>query len=444
MRILLIFTLLSFITGRVGSFTVMGYSGGTVIINCHYRKEDSGDLKYFCMNADIWSCKVKIITGVKDSWYHSDRFSLYDDTEVNNFMVVIRNLTRQDEGTYCCRVDKLIVPDSCIKIQLKVMQDECSKKSFTETAYLGGDASIICNYPEERENNTKYFCKENHYYKTFDYKVSSYYNLTTEAAGRFSVTDDRTERRYTVTISNLTEDDTGTYWCGVGFNTTEHRYVTLITPVHLHVIRTTTITATPKIAPPRTPFTLTTTIAPPATPSNSASPSPSLSTWTLNKLGTTVIILVYFSVVVLLLVIILNLVYRRKYNKTTAAHSSHRATIHTGTNGEGCHGDGDYEEIKEHPLMPESGRATVTIYTTANLPQTSSDFLHYTSHNFKNDPGCPMEDPHSEEGSLPSGDSATISKEDISSSDYAIVNVGQNFTYSTVNHPHSSSEAPPL
>uniref|UniRef100_A0A674DDK4 Immunoglobulin domain-containing protein n=1 Tax=Salmo trutta TaxID=8032 RepID=A0A674DDK4_SALTR len=55
-------------------------------------------------------------------------------------------------------------------------------------------------------------------------------NQTTTKAGRFSVSDNTGEKSYTVTISDLTEDDTGTYWCGVVTS-----YISLITQVQLHV-----------------------------------------------------------------------------------------------------------------------------------------------------------------------------------------------------------------
>ncbi|KAL1005436.1 hypothetical protein UPYG_G00059110, partial [Umbra pygmaea] len=160
--ILLIFTLLCFITGHVSLFSVTVYSGGTVIIYCHYDKKHINNNKYFCMRQSRFSCKDNIRTGIKNSWYHSGRFSLYDDTEGNYFIVVIRKLTRQDEDTYWCGVDTLLL-DSYTKVDLEVKEDECCEKLFTETAYLEGKDSIICNYPEDYQNGTKYLIKKDGY-----------------------------------------------------------------------------------------------------------------------------------------------------------------------------------------------------------------------------------------------------------------------------------------
>ncbi|XP_029603735.1 polymeric immunoglobulin receptor-like [Salmo trutta] len=183
MNSLLIVILLSFTTGCLSSFKVTGYSGGTVIIYCHYSTEERSD---------------------------------HQTTD------------RQDEGTYWCGVDKPTIPDSYTEVELDVKEDDCCEKSVTETAYLGGEATIRCNYPEDHEDSIKYFCKESNDFNTCIYMIFAY--QTTAKAGRFSVSDNTGEKSYTVTISDLTEDDTGTYWCGVVTS-----YISLITQVQLHV-----------------------------------------------------------------------------------------------------------------------------------------------------------------------------------------------------------------
>ncbi|XP_010904407.2 polymeric immunoglobulin receptor-like [Esox lucius] len=235
MRILLKFTLLSFMTGCLSSFIVPGYSGGTVIIYCHYNNQEERNGKYFCVRKTTLSCKDQIRSGSQNTWEHSGRFSLYDDTEENYFMVVIRQLTRQDEGIYWCGVDISVIPDRYTKVELEVKEDKCCDKSVTETVDLGGEDPIICNYPEKYENSIKYFCKEDNDSKIY-YEIISAAS-TSAKSGRFSLTDNRREKRFTVTISNLTEYDTGTYWCGVENRRTEKLYISLITKVKLHVER---------------------------------------------------------------------------------------------------------------------------------------------------------------------------------------------------------------
>ncbi|KAK6301000.1 hypothetical protein J4Q44_G00290980 [Coregonus suidteri] len=105
------------------------------------------------------------------------------------------------------------------------------------------------------------------------YMIAAYQR--TAKAGRFSVSDNRRVKSYSVTISDLTEDDTGTYWCGVETGKREESYIALITQVKLRVI------------------------------------------------STSVVIMVSVSLVVLLLVISLIIVYRWKYNKATDLSLQH-------------------------------------------------------------------------------------------------------------------------
>ncbi|XP_064816760.1 polymeric immunoglobulin receptor-like isoform X2 [Oncorhynchus masou masou] len=526
-----------------------------IVILLSFMTEDRSRDKYFCSGQYSYSlsCEDQIRTGLNNTWKHSGRFSLYDNNGGNYFKVIIRQLTRPDEGTYWCGVDKPTAPDSYTKVELDVKKDDCCEKSVTETAFLGGEASIRCNYPEDHENRIKYFCKEQD--RFICNSMNSKNNKISDTVQRLSLSDNRSERFSTVTISDLTEDDTGTYWCGVETSRTEQRYITLITQVKLLVITwrnvrlvkktghvggvvslwckyprenaeneklfckgdspstcedkitsriqnkmadsgrfslldnrektiftvhikelrpedsgtywcgsnrrwrpadstrfilsvvkpTNTITTT-TATPPDPP---TTTFLSPSSSSSSPSSSPSLpsTSSSLNGSGTSVVIMVSVSLVVLLLLISLILVYRWKYNKVTGSVSStHRVSPDTVNNDGGCHGDGDYEEIMERPLQSDSDAATSTIYATANLPTSYSDSPHYASINFHKIPRFPDEArvTITKEGRCPNEATASIAKVGISSCDYATVNFGQCPVYSTVNHPHSSSEAPPI
>ncbi|XP_031667373.1 polymeric immunoglobulin receptor isoform X2 [Oncorhynchus kisutch] len=203
-----------------------------IVILLSFMTEDRSREKYVCLGQNRLRCKDPIITGLKNTWQHSGRFSLYDNTGGNYFKVIIRQLTRQDEGTYWCGVDKPTLLDSYTKVELEVKKDDCCEKSVTETAFLGGEATIRCNYPEDHKDDIKYFCKEDSE-SDCENKIS---DIDHEKPRRYSLSKRRRERFYTVTISDLTEDDTGTYWCGVETSRTEQHYITLITQVKLLVI----------------------------------------------------------------------------------------------------------------------------------------------------------------------------------------------------------------
>ncbi|XP_034149964.1 polymeric immunoglobulin receptor-like [Esox lucius] len=354
MSILLIFTLLFFMTGSVNSFKVTGYSGGTVIIHCHYNNQEESNGKYFCKKNTFLGCEDKIRSGSQNTWQHRGRFSLYDDTEGKYFTVVIRQLTRQDEGTYRCAVDLYLDHDSYTKVELKVNEDECCTKTDTITNNLGGEATIICNYPENQEYSHVYLCKEDNHSKIYCEIISA--DSTSAKSGRFSLTD-RREKRYTVTISNLTEDDTGTYWCGVENKKTGEHYISLFTEVHLSVIvsttKPTTTSATSKTitttyATSKTITTTSPTSNPTSTPTTSTNSSSSV-----NRPDTPLVIFVCVCVVVLLLLICLFILYRQKHKKTTAISPLHILNTDPGVNREGRHGDmSTSTRIPAAPMKP--------------------------------------------------------------------------------------------
>ncbi|XP_034008210.1 CMRF35-like molecule 7 [Trematomus bernacchii] len=75
----------------------------------------------------------------------------------------------------------------------------------------GGSITIPCLYESKYSNHVKYLCKGS----TWDFCS---YEVTTNkpsSSGKFSISDDRRQRVFTVTINDLTEEDTGYYWCVV-------------------------------------------------------------------------------------------------------------------------------------------------------------------------------------------------------------------------------------
>uniref|UniRef100_A0A674BPN0 Immunoglobulin domain-containing protein n=1 Tax=Salmo trutta TaxID=8032 RepID=A0A674BPN0_SALTR len=302
-------------------------------------------------------------------------------------------------------------------------------KQINVTGQVGETARFTCKYPDDNKSNEKFFCKGDSPLICED-KLRTTLQNEVVYEGRFSLRDNPRISVFTVYIKELRPEDSGTYWCGSDRRWRPADYTRCILSVVAPTItiRTTTTTALP--APTTTTFI-----------------SPSSSSSSINGSGTSVVIMVSVSLVVLLLVTSLIIVYRWKYNKVTGSVSStHRVSPDTGNNEGGCQGDGDYEEIKERPLRSDSGAVTSTIYATANLPTSHSDSLHYACVNFHKNPSGPNEATATitKEGSCPNEATAAITKEGTSSCDYATVNYGQSPAYSTVNHPHSSSEAPPI
>lgn len=73
------------------------------------------------------------------------------------------------------------------------------------TASPGQTITIECSHSNAL-SNTKYFCKA----RCTDILVSTVDKAT---GGKYSIRDEG--NTFYVTISDLTEDDSGTYWCGI-------------------------------------------------------------------------------------------------------------------------------------------------------------------------------------------------------------------------------------
>ncbi|XP_014391568.1 PREDICTED: CMRF35-like molecule 8 [Myotis brandtii] len=83
------------------------------------------------------------------------------------------------------------------------------------TGTVGGSLSVQCRYEEEFKKNNKYWCTYS-YLPPLRTKIVE----TTESerevrSGRVSIRDDPANLTFTVTLERLTEDDEGTYWCGI-------------------------------------------------------------------------------------------------------------------------------------------------------------------------------------------------------------------------------------
>ncbi|XP_051742412.1 CMRF35-like molecule 3 isoform X6 [Ctenopharyngodon idella] len=83
----------------------------------------------------------------------------------------------------------------------------------TVTGHRGERVEIRCPYESGYESNSKYFCKG-------DCKYARNKNIMVKSGSpakdeRFSLTDDTTNRVFTVTITDLRTEDEDKYWCAV-------------------------------------------------------------------------------------------------------------------------------------------------------------------------------------------------------------------------------------
>ncbi|XP_051755251.1 CMRF35-like molecule 8 [Ctenopharyngodon idella] len=82
----------------------------------------------------------------------------------------------------------------------------------TVTGHRGERVEIRCSYESRYESNSKYFCKGECMTGNKNIMVKSGSPAKDE---RFSLTDNTTNRVFTVTITDLRTEDEGQYWCAV-------------------------------------------------------------------------------------------------------------------------------------------------------------------------------------------------------------------------------------
>ncbi|XP_071061836.1 CMRF35-like molecule 5 [Pseudochaenichthys georgianus] len=77
----------------------------------------------------------------------------------------------------------------------------------------GGSITIPCLYESKYRNYVKYLCKGS----TWNF-CSSVIKTNQQNSRKFSISDDKKQRVFNVTINDLTEEDTAYYWCAVEIN----------------------------------------------------------------------------------------------------------------------------------------------------------------------------------------------------------------------------------
>ncbi|RXN04340.1 polymeric immunoglobulin receptor-like protein [Labeo rohita] len=219
MKILLIFFTFYLISGAIKYIDVIGYSGGSVLV-------DSGKL-WFSDSAKYMAKLPEwrtIINDTKhDKWINEGRFTLFQNKE-GNLMIYIRELNQHDAGRYAFDV----LHNQRIYMSLNVEEDSCCKVSKRVMVNIGETASFSCEYSQNHINDPKIIFKEE---KDSIETIYSKWNKV----GRFSISKDKHKNIFSVRITAVTPDDGGVYLCGVWIDRHSYSYY-IITDVHLYFI----------------------------------------------------------------------------------------------------------------------------------------------------------------------------------------------------------------
>ncbi|KAM4604403.1 polymeric immunoglobulin receptor-like [Polymixia lowei] len=364
------------------SVSKVAYLGGSVTIDCKYPKGEENNVRYFCKKG-LFDCKHLISTRTA-TYTKKDRFSLLNPVnEERIYKVNISGLTEEDAGTYWCAMkttDGSISQLTDVTLSI-VNWDDIQPKE--ETADTERAARLQCDYPDRHSQNEKFLCKGE---SPFTCKELINTTKQNEAVSqdRLSLWDHSRHVYFAVTITHSRPNDSGTYWCGSDRTWQPDNY----TRIHLSVVEKTIKTETPASASASSAAP-----SPPAasvfTPDASVSPNSSSTTPQSAQNGTSVYIAGSLGLVLLVVVILpLLLIYRHTINKRRGAYLSPEQTVTNAENGEGDHGDRDYESIQERPEASDPGSAPPSIYVTCNFPTNPSDSLDYSTVSFHKSPDC--------------------------------------------------------
>ncbi|KAM7421873.1 hypothetical protein PAMA_010098 [Pampus argenteus] len=143
------------------------------------------------------------------------RFNLHHDTMSKSVTLLIKQLQKEEYGKYKCEFKHITAQDN-VTWTLEHEKDGC-QEPFTQTAYVTAQTTITCDYPNKYNSSIKFLCKDNN--------VSCEEILSTQSPvksnGTFTLTD--TNRGFNVSVSNVSSQHAGVYWCGVKPNEGSYR-----------------------------------------------------------------------------------------------------------------------------------------------------------------------------------------------------------------------------
>ncbi|XP_048051506.1 CMRF35-like molecule 8 [Megalobrama amblycephala] len=200
--------------------TFTAYEGGKVEIRCPYESGYETHKKYLCRGkCPIHNKDIPVESG---SAAKDERFSLTDNRTTHIFTVTITDLRTEDQGQYWCAVKRtgFLKKDLYTEIHLEI------KHVSGMVGVAGEPLNFICNYESDLKNHVKFICKgrDPSLCKTSAIKVSS----ETNSNGRFSLRDEESAGVFTVKITDLTQEDSGIYWCGAAERGKEHKWISAI------------------------------------------------------------------------------------------------------------------------------------------------------------------------------------------------------------------------
>ncbi|KAG2457950.1 PIGR protein, partial [Polypterus senegalus] len=198
----------------VGPKLVTGKTGSSVSIVCLYSDDYRDRKKYWCKE-DIFRCSELVTTNYNSE---KERKSISDNKSSKEFTVIMKELKKEDEGLYQCGIKRTLLSDgsfldetTSVYVHVKDGSESLYGPSLV-TGVIQEFVIIKCHYSLQYTWNTKFWCSFSELYNCLTLVKTD----ETKSNDRISITDDKTQRVFTVTMTGLREDDTGQYYCATG------------------------------------------------------------------------------------------------------------------------------------------------------------------------------------------------------------------------------------
>ncbi|KAK6472080.1 CMRF35-like molecule 1 [Huso huso] len=356
MKFLVLLAALSGAAALSGPDQVNGLLRESVTIQCRYGKDYKDSVKYWCKGQFRISCITLIST---DDLQTNDRISISDNKTEGVFTVTMRQLREEDEGYYCCGIrSKPLSLDEVTSVYLTVNKDMV-------TGWIQELVTIQCRYDKGFNNYVKYWSKG----RIFKDSTVLVKTDETKTPNRISISDNKTEGVFTVTMRDLREEDEGRYWCGIkriGYDEGTSEYLTVNKGTLKPTAKTTT-TTTPTATTP-TPTTERTAPATASTAVNTSS-SPGQTGHTTSQDASNLLIILSVVCGCLLFLCVLCLIIRMKINRdkqkgairSSTPPSVTYTTVRFQNNAQTPAGDGIYANVNPSQRQTEAPQRSESV-----------------------------------------------------------------------------------
>ncbi|NXY88805.1 PIGR protein, partial [Alcedo cyanopectus] len=199
-----------------GPRQVYGLLKGSVTVKCFYPPTNVNrhDRKYWCKESGRGCMTIVSTNGYTDPGYKG-RASITDHPQAESFEITISGLKKEDAGNYQCGVG---VNGRGLSHRVKLEVTEGPHVPEGDMLFyvaLHGTLTTTCSFGAEAASMRKFFCKvwKNGCWDIID----SYGKIDEDYKGRTLLSSGETPGSFTITITQMSWEDSGLFLCGVGF-----------------------------------------------------------------------------------------------------------------------------------------------------------------------------------------------------------------------------------